>query len=101
MAATVWMRHPNLPPEQLIQVPESSIPHHQAGGWEVTEAPPKPKSAPRKAAESADSVPLAPQPEADGESVVLDDAPEDPAPDAEAATAPKRPRKTTPKAEES
>lgn len=89
MAAMVWMRHPTLPPEQLIQVPETSIPHHQAAGWEITEEPaPKPK--------------LPPVSEA-GAVGALEDAgaPEDPAPDAEAATKPKRTRRATTEAEES
>jgi hypothetical protein len=82
--STVWMRHPDLPQDQLIQVSESSAPHHQAAGWEITDPPTPPaRPAPRTAAEA----PAA-------------DATEDPAPEGEAAPAPRR-RKTTPKAEES
>lgn len=100
MAATVWMRHPNLPPEQLIQVPQVSVAHHQAAGWEVTDAPPKPKPTPRKA-EAAVPNAAAPLPDADGESAAAGDATEDPAPDAEAATPPKRTRKASHQAQES
>ncbi|MEU3281771.1 hypothetical protein [Streptomyces antibioticus] len=84
MAATVWMRHPALPSEQLIQVPETSVPHHQAAGWEVTE-PPAPKPKPAAAVEASAA-----------------DAPEDPAPDEAAATKPTRKRRaSTIEAEES
>lgn len=100
MAATVWMRHPSLPPEQLIQVPEVSVAHHQAAGWEVTDAPAKPKPAPRKTVSAPVSA-AAPLPDADGESAAADDATEDPAPDAEAATPPKRTRKASHQAQES
>lgn len=92
MAGTVWMRHPSLPPEQLIQVPEVSVPHHQAAGWEVTDAPAKPKPAPRKTGPAPESA-AAPLSDADSEPAPADDATEDPAPDAEAATPPKRTRK--------
>ncbi|MCQ9178949.1 hypothetical protein KMT30_07865 [Streptomyces sp. IBSBF 2953] len=98
MPATVWMRHPTLPPEQLIEVPEISIPHHQAAGWEITDAPAKPQPAPRKAAAAEEAAP--PQ-EAANESAAQANAAEGPAADAEAPTPPKRPRKTAPKAEES
>lgn len=37
---TVWMQHPQLPRDQLIEVPESSVPHHRAAGWQVVDAPP-------------------------------------------------------------
>jgi hypothetical protein len=92
MAATVWMRHPTLPPEQLVEVPEKSVPHHQAAGWEIAEAPaPKPKLLP--APGSADEVPVA-------GALAESAASEDPAPDAEAATKPKRMRRA-PETEES
>jgi hypothetical protein len=93
MAATVWMRHPNLPPEQLIQVPETSVPHHQAAGWEVTE-PPAPKPKPSPALETSGEARTAGALEDGG-------APEDPAPQAEAATKPKRTRRASTEAEES
>lgn len=41
--STVWMRHPDLPPEQLIAVDEASVPHHRSAGWVVTTAPTTPK----------------------------------------------------------
>lgn len=101
MADTVWMRHPSLPPEQLVEVPEISIPHHQAAGWEIAEAPAAPKPALRKSAATEEAA--TPPQEADGHSAASADVPEDRAPDAEAGTAaaPKRPRKTALKAEES
>lgn len=98
MAATVWMRHPTLPPEQLVEVPEISVPHHQAAGWEVTEAPAPPKPPARKAAAAEEPVPPQ-EPDGDGEAPA--DNPGDPASAAESATTPKRPRKTALKAEES
>lgn len=42
MTAPVWMRHPDLPKDQLIKVDEVSVPHHRAAGWVVTVAPPAP-----------------------------------------------------------
>ncbi|MEH0442444.1 MULTISPECIES: hypothetical protein [unclassified Streptomyces] len=100
MAATVWMRHPSLPADQLIQVPEVSLPHHQAAGWEVTEAPARPKLAPRNVEDAVPNAPASLPQDAGGEVAAADDTPEDPAPDAEAAAAPKRTRKTATKAEE-
>jgi hypothetical protein len=41
------MRHSDLPPDQLVQVDDLAVPHHQAAGWEVVEAP-KPGPAPRR-----------------------------------------------------
>ncbi|SMF86126.1 hypothetical protein [Streptomyces sp. Amel2xC10] len=93
MAATVWMRHPTLPPEQLIEVPERAVPHHQAAGWEIAEPPaPKPK------------LPPAHVPTRDGAAPAgaLEGAPlEDPAPDEAAATRPRRTRRASTEAEES
>lgn len=89
--ATVWMRHPSLPAEQLIEVPESSVPHHQAAGWELTEAPP-PKPAPSTAAGRAPDGVAAEQGE---------DTAEDPAFGTEAAAKPKRTRKAPLNSEES
>jgi hypothetical protein len=48
--ATAWMRHPDLPADQLIEIDERLVPGHRAAGWEVTEAPPKPS---RKSEEEA------------------------------------------------
>lgn len=39
---TTWMKHPKLPPDQLIEVDDASVPHHRSAGWTVTEAPPPP-----------------------------------------------------------
>lgn len=40
--AGVWMRHPDLPEDQLIEAAEQQVPHYQSSGWEVTDAPQKP-----------------------------------------------------------
>lgn len=40
------MRHPDLPPGQLIEVDEASVPHHRGAGWVVADAPPPPVSEP-------------------------------------------------------
>lgn len=53
MSAAVWMRHPELPPDQLIQVDEVSVPHHRAAGWVVTTAPPAPPAPPKFESEEA------------------------------------------------
>jgi hypothetical protein len=37
------MRHPDLPDSPPIEVADSAAPQHRAGGWEVTDPPPKPK----------------------------------------------------------
>lgn len=37
------MRHPDLPNSPLIEVAESSVPQHRAGGWFEVDAPQKPK----------------------------------------------------------
>lgn len=37
MNGTVWMRHPELPEHQLIEVAEEAIPHHSRSGWQVVD----------------------------------------------------------------
>ncbi|MFJ6729990.1 hypothetical protein ACIQPQ_34335 [Streptomyces sp. NPDC091281] len=84
----VWMRHPSLPPEQLIEVPEKSVPHHQSAGWEITEPPaPKPKLPPPTVPGVAEHKAAEDEPEGA--------ASEDPAPEAEAATKPRRARRAS------
>lgn len=46
MSGPVWMRHPDLPSDQLIRVDEASVPHHRAAGWTVTKPPPVPEAEP-------------------------------------------------------
>jgi hypothetical protein len=59
--STVWMAHPDLPPEQIIEVDEVSVPHHGASGWVVTDPPPpapRPESEdPQAPAEAVASAP--------------------------------------------
>lgn len=38
---TVWIAHPNLG-ERKVEVPKSSLAHHQRAGWDVTDPPPPP-----------------------------------------------------------
>jgi len=45
--ARVTMTHPDLA-EQLIEVDEMSVPHHQAAGWEITEPRPQQPTAAAK-----------------------------------------------------
>ncbi|MFF0597923.1 hypothetical protein [Streptomyces antibioticus] len=93
MAATVWMRHPGLPPEQLVEVPERAVPHHQAAGWETVEPPaPEPKLPPAPARVTAGPAAGALEEGA---------LPEDPAPDEAAAIKPRRTRRASTEAEES
>ncbi|MFI6249048.1 hypothetical protein [Streptomyces sp. NPDC051016] len=88
--ASVWMKHPTLPHNKPITVPESAVPHHQAAGWEVTDAPPpKPRPKPR----AADTPPQDIEPPAEAAAPELGEAAEDPAPEAEADPKPKRTRK--------
>lgn len=52
--SSVTMRHPSLPKDQLVEVPESAVPHHRAAGWEVvddTPASPKPPAPAEASAE--------------------------------------------------
>jgi hypothetical protein len=37
--SAVWMRHPELPDDQLIEVDPLQVPHHAAAGWVKTDAP--------------------------------------------------------------
>lgn len=37
---STWMKHPNLPGDQLIQVPDDAVPGHHRSGWEITDPPP-------------------------------------------------------------
>lgn len=39
-----WIEHPTMP-GRLVEVSELSVPHHRAAGWQVVEAPVKPKKA--------------------------------------------------------
>jgi hypothetical protein len=55
--AGVWMKHPDLPPEQMIEVQEQSVPHYQAAGWSVTDAPVKPARKPAPVVGADESVP--------------------------------------------
>jgi len=36
------MRHPDLPDNPPIEIAESAVPQHRAGGWEITDPPPPP-----------------------------------------------------------
>jgi hypothetical protein len=36
----VWMRHPQLPEDQLICQPEEATAGHRVAGWEATDPPP-------------------------------------------------------------
>lgn len=57
---TTWMRHPQLPSDQLIEVDDMSVPHHRSAGWTVTTAPPPPRpqsGSSEEAPEGAASVP--------------------------------------------
>lgn len=69
MSGAVRMRHPQLPPEQEIEVPASSVPFHRAAGWEVVDDPAAPRPAETPDSEAA------------------------PAAEAEAAASPKRKRR--------
>ena len=40
-----WMKHPNLPESQLIEVDESTVSGHQRMGWQITDPPPPPPNA--------------------------------------------------------
>jgi hypothetical protein len=70
-----WIKHPDLP-GQPVEVPDLAVPHYRAAGWEITEAPPKPKKLAAKSAAADDKLEAsepssgAPQsaPSADGES---------------------------------
>jgi hypothetical protein len=44
---SAWMRHPDLPQDQLIEVAENAVPHHRAAGWVVTDAPTAPEPQPK------------------------------------------------------
>jgi hypothetical protein len=68
---SAWMRHPDLPADQLIQVDDLAVPHHQGAGWEIAEAPksgPQPRRTPEAATPQPEQ-PVAPEPaeEADAE----------------------------------
>jgi len=64
VSAPVWMRHPDLPDDQLIRVDEVSVPHHRAAGWVVADAPepPKPVSEETPGAGASVSVPASEKP---------------------------------------
>jgi hypothetical protein len=36
----VWMKHPQLPDDQLICQPEEAAAGHRTAGWQVTDPPP-------------------------------------------------------------
>ncbi|WP_435643362.1 hypothetical protein ACR9VJ_18110 [Streptomyces sp. H49] len=48
----VTMRHPDL--EQQIEVPEASVPHYRASGWQVADAPTEPKKTARRRRQTGD-----------------------------------------------
>lgn len=50
------MRHPDLPDTSPIETADSAVPQHRAGGWEVTDPPPKPKADSSKPPQRAMSV---------------------------------------------
>ena len=37
---TVWMLHPQLPADQLINVPVDAVIGHRTAGWQTTDPPP-------------------------------------------------------------
>lgn len=39
--ATKWIRHPNLPDGQEVEVPAQSVSHYSHSGWEVMDSPPE------------------------------------------------------------
>jgi hypothetical protein len=53
---TVWISHPHLD-DRKVQVPASSLPHHQRAGWEETDPPPPPPLPVRKDAEETTEAP--------------------------------------------
>lgn len=72
MSARVWMRHPDLPDDQLIQVDRLQVPHYGSAGWVETEAPApklraKVPSAPDPAAATPDAADEAATPQTDAE----------------------------------
>ncbi len=38
---TKWIRHPNLPDGQEVEVPAQSVNHYSHSGWEVMDSPPE------------------------------------------------------------
>lgn len=38
---TKWIRHPNLPDGQEVEVPAQSVSHYSHSGWEVMDSPPE------------------------------------------------------------
>lgn len=39
--STKWIRHPNLPDGQEVEVPAQSVSHYSHSGWEVLDSPPE------------------------------------------------------------
>lgn len=95
---SAWMRHPDLPETQLIQVDDLAVPHHQAAGWAVADPPPpapRPPLTPQASAERPSEPPApeaappvepeaAPEPDAQP----APEAPEDAAPEPDEEPAP-------------
>jgi hypothetical protein len=38
---TKWIRHPNLPDGQEVEVPAQSVGHYSHSGWEIMDGPPE------------------------------------------------------------
>lgn len=53
--SAVWMRHPTLPRDQLIEVTEDAVAHHRRSGWEICDPPAEQE--PPAAPEPADPAP--------------------------------------------
>lgn len=61
-----WMKHPKLPEDQLIHVPDDAVEGNRRAGWEVTEAPPEPTAADFETA-AADTAERATPPESESD----------------------------------
>lgn len=61
---TVRLMHPDLPPEQVIDVPDLSAPHYRAAGWvDAPEPEPQPVLVPKGSKASPGRVPRAAGPQ--------------------------------------
>lgn len=83
-----WIEHPTMP-GRVIEVPELSVPHHRAAGWQVVEAPAKPRKQSKGDEKSPD----------DGISAEAEEAPSD-ASEAKTESEPPKSRRRTPSKED-